>query len=832
MKNELINIFKPTAKSLTLNDIKDALGYKNITNAQKRNIVKNLLKLELDGKVYYDFMANCYYIFPSNFFVSKINKINDNTITFWVNGTLRELKTNIQNAKKKDYIIVKKEKNNYKLVKVIGKPEDLEINEDLEKIYNLFNPYSASFTFKELLKMTKSNENQLDETLKELETEGILYFDNEDDHYKTMPQNYFVSTAEITRKGFYNVSFNGIIYNLPLQSTYGILPFDKVILKKDGKDISLVKIIKRANPEILCEVVDEKNIKVVGNTNILIRCNEFDFKKLNLPSGTRFLADIETSQVNKYYNVSFKKVIGHKNDVDAELEAIAYNNGFRVGYSDEEIKQAYSIPTELTEEDTLGRIDLTNETIFTIDGAHTKDMDDAVSIKKLDNGNYELTVSIAAVSHYIEYNSPLFLRAIHNTTSVYLINKVIHMLHSQVSNGICSLNPGVLKLAKSYKMEINPKGYVVDFSFFDSVIKSKKKMSYEDCNEIFEHNTIPDGYEPYVNDLLLMQELAQIIENRRKENGSLDFGNKEILFVFDNEGKIIEVTNRTQGPAEKLIENFMVITNETIADYMYNQGIEFVYRNHEIPYDDKVKETIKMITQIGYRVDSIKNGEDPHVIQKIIDSLSTKEEFFILSSLLLRSMQKAYFSTENKGHYGLALNAYSQTTSPIRRLMDLIIEYILDNIEKLVNGTIDINELKSSLNSLCQRASMMERCADKAEYEANKLYMIDYVLKHKDLDYTGYIQDITPRYMVVKTKELIEGIVHFEDILDGYYVYNPDCRWLENPQTRHRITIGSKLNLQFKEANREYRILQFYASSLTRENILARKIDTSKSSEE
>ncbi len=270
------------------------------------------------------------------------------------------------------------------------------------------------------------------------------------------------------------------------------------------------------------------------------------------------------------------------------------------------------------------------------------------------------------------------MRACHNTTSVYLIDSVNHMLNPQISNGICSLNPNVERLTKTYQIEINPKGEIVDFTFFDSVIKSKKKkMTYEDCNEIFENNVVPDGYEPFVNDLLLMQELAQIIENRRKENGALDFGNSEIEFILDDDGTIFDVTHRHQGPAEKLIENFMVVTNEALAEYMYNLGIEFVYRNHEIPYDDKVKEVVKLITSMGYRVDAIENSDDPHVMQAVINSLNSKEEFFILSSLLLRSMQKAYFSTENKGHYGLALNAYSQTTSPIRRrLMDLIIEYI------------------------------------------------------------------------------------------------------------------------------------------------------------
>lgn len=820
MKKTLIEIFKPNPKSLTLNDIKNALGYKTITNVQKRHIVKNLLKLELDGKIYYDFVNNCYYVFPSNFFISKVNKITDNKMIFAINGEFQEVDIKNNEVRKKDYIIVRKENDGYKLVKVIGKVQELDSVDDLERIYNLFNPYSVSYTFKELLKITKVDEKELHSALEELENEGIAYYDPENNAYKTMPSNYFVTTAEVTRKNFYIVNFNGIMYTLPYENTTGILPYDKVLLKKEKKNISLVKIIKRANSEIVCEVLEDGKIKMVGNTNIKVKCTEEKFSKLKLPIGTRFLGKISAEQFNNYYNINFIEVLGHKNDVNAELEAINYNNGFKVRYSKEETDQVYGLPTEVTEEDKKGRVDLTDENIVTIDGAHTKDMDDAVGITKKPNGNYLLKVSISHVSRYIKYNSPLFMRACHNTTSVYLIDSVNHMLHPQISNGICSLNPNVERLTKTYRIEINPKGEIVDFTFFDSVIKSKKKMTYEDCNEIFENNVVPEGYEPFVNDLLLMQELAQIIENRRKENGALDFGNNEIEFILDDEGNIVDVTQRHQGPAEKLIENFMVITNEALAEYMYNLGIEFVYRNHEIPYDDKVKEVVKLITSMGYRVDAIENSDDPHVMQSVINSLNSKEEFFILSSLLLKSMQKAYFSTENKGHYALASKAYSQTTSPIRRLMDLIIEYILDNIDKIYDETIDMDELKISLNSLCERASMMERCADKAEYEANKLYMIDYVLKRQDMEFVGYIQEITPRYMVVKTKELIEGIVYFDDILNGNYVYNPDCKWLENTSTRHRLIIGSKLKLHFKEANREYRILKFNAEVNTLEKEL------------
>lgn len=268
----------------------------------------------------------------------------------------------------------------------------------------------------------------------------------------------------------------------------------------------------------------------------------------------------------------------------------------------------------------------------------------------------------------------------------------------------------------------------------------------------------------------------------------------------------------------------MIITNEGMADYMLKLGVTFIYRNHEIPFKEKITEAIKLIKDVGYRFEAAKNTDDPHVIQKIIQSLSTKEEFFILSSLLLRSMQKAYYSTENRGHYGLALVAYSQTTSPIRRFLDLVIQTILDNLDYFCDPNTDMKSIKEYLTRVCEHASIMERCADKAEYEANKLYMIDYINTRRDEEFDAYVADITPRYMIVKTPKLIEGIVFFDDIDDGNFTYNPNNKWLTNSKNNTTIMIGSKVKLRVKDTDREHRIIYFYALSPTKiqESILNR----------
>ena len=445
--------------------------------------------------------------------------------------------------------------------------------------------------------------------------------------------------------------------------------------------------------------------------------------------------------------------------------------------------------------------------------------------EKSNDNKYILTVPIAHVSHYIPYNSPLWIRASKNTTSLYLANHVLHMLHPIISNGICSLNPNVERLAKTYRMTINENGYVENLEIFDSVIKSKKKMTYEDINQIFYENTVPEGYEPFLKDLSLLQELSHIIENRRIKNGSLEFDSKEIEFLETEDS--LNLSAKTQKEAEKIIANCMIITNEAIADYTLNLCLISIYRNHEIPMDEKLRVTLKLIKSIGYKIECLKDTTDPHVLQKIINSLSTKEEFFILSSLLLRSMQKAYYSTNNAGHYGLALDGYSQVTSPIRRFMDLIIEYILDNIEIMLDPSFDVENFKNELEEYAKRASIMERCADKAEYEANKLYMVKYVKEHFDETFEGFIQDITPRGLIIKTKELIEGIIFFEDLDDGLYTYNKECRWLEYKNNNKKIMIGSKILLTPKELDEEFRVIYFNGNSntLIKKQKLTRKKD-------
>lgn len=820
MRKEIQTLFTKR-KELNIEEIKDSLCCQKASKNETNKILAGLKKLERNGILYYDEKNKTYSALPSNFFVTEIYEIQNGYIYFKINN--EKHKINCKNDLNiHDLIIVKKDKENFTIIKKLEKHALKDDIYDVEKLTKLFYPEN-NYTFKELKKKLKISNQELHSLLEELEKENKIIYDFDNDTYIPIKNNYFITTCKCNKKGTMSIDYKKETFILSDKETYGILPFDKVLFQKTDFGFKLKKIIKRNNPEIVCEIMENGKIKMVGNSNILIKDNH-EIKKLNLPVGTRILVNLDNELNSNGFKITLKEILGHKNDLNSDLEAIAYNNGFSLRYSEEQIKQAYSLPTFVSDKEKEDRYDLTHKKIFTIDSKHTKDMDDAVGIEVLENGNYLLTVAIADVAHYIKPNSPLYERAKENTTSLYLIDSVLHMLHPQLSNGICSLNPDEERLAKAYEIEISPDGNVKDFQIKNAVIKSKKKMTYEDVNKILEENLHLEDYEKYRNELLLMNELSHILTNKRKNNGALDFDSKEIVFKLDENKNIKDITTQTQQEAEKIIENFMVLTNEQVAEYMLNLGMTFVYRNHDIPFDDKVNETVKLIKTLGYRVNTINNCSDPHVLQKILQTLSSKEEFFILSSLLLRSMQRAYFSTDNHGHFGLASEAYSQTTSPIRRLMDLIIEYIIDNIENIFKDEENFKILEKELKELCERATFMEKCADKAEYEANKLYMIEYCLKNQDQEYYGFIQEITPNYIVVKTNELIEGIVLIDDIEYGQYKFNPNNKCLEN-NNKNKLYIGSKLNLQLKEANKEFRVLYFNATPLINELKLTKKIN-------
>ena len=503
-------------------------------------------------------------------------------------------------------------------------------------------------------------------------------------------------------------------------------------------------------------------------------------------------------------------IIGHKNDVGVDVESIVYKHMFSPKFPDEVLEELKDIPDEVREEDKKGRKDLTNITIFTIDGDDTKDIDDAISIKKLDNGNYELGVHIADVSYYVKPGTKLYDEAYERGTSVYLVDRVIPMLPHKLSNGICSLNPGVERLAQSCVMEIDNKGNVVSHDIFESVIKSRIQMTYKKVNKWLDEGIVEEGYEKYTNDLTLMKELADILRKSREVRGAIDFDTDEAKIIADDTGKPIDVILRERASGEKMIEDFMIVANETVASHVFYMELPFIYRVHGTPKEEKINDFLDFVSSLGYKITGKVNIKYPSSVQHVLDQLKDKKEYKILSSLMLRAMQKAVYQPENIGHFGLASKIYTHFTSPIRRFPDttvhrLLRTYLYENDQS--KKTIDY--FKEYLPILTEHASMKERDAIECEREVEDMKMAEYMMDHVGEEFTGIISGVTSFGMFVALPNMIEGLVHISDIKGDYYNYDERSMSLVGQKHKKRYKIGDEVNVICKSASKEESFIDF-----------------------
>jgi ribonuclease R len=465
--------------------------------------------------------------------------------------------------------------------------------------------------------------------------------------------------------------------------------------------------------------------------------------------------------------------------------------------------------TEVAPHEKEGRKDLTNEMIFTIDGDDTRDIDDAISIEKMNNGHYKLGVHIADVSYYVKEDSPLDKEAYNRGTSVYLVDRVIPMLPHELSNGICSLNPNVERLAISCVMEFDGVGKQLDYEIFPSIIKSRKQMTYKKVNEILEHDTVPEGYEEYADSLRLMNELAHILREMKIKRGYVDFGVNEAKILVDDEGKPIDVQLRYQGEGEKLIEDFMVAANECVATHIYFMSLPFIYRVHEVPKPEKIRDFLRFVSSLGYNVTADLKDTKPTVIQNILKQLEDKPEYKILSSLLLRCMQKAVYRAENLGHYALGSQCYTHFTSPIRRYPDTTVHrllhcYLFDN--NINNETI--KKWESKLITIAEQTSERERASINCEREVDDMKMAEYMESHIGEEFDGMICSITNFGMFVELDNLIEGLVPIRD-LKGFYHFDEEHMCLIEEKSHKKYTIGEKVRVKVVRSSKEDRTIDF-----------------------
>jgi len=586
----------------------------------------------------------------------------------------------------------------------------------------------------------------------------------------------------------------------------------EVFSKGVKKEAKVIKILKRNLNDLVGEVSfkDDKCYLILDDVKKDLVIELVGDKVKDCVDGHKVLVKI-VKEVSKHkYLASIVKIIGHKDDPGIDILSIAYKHGIYEDFGPEVERELEYIPNEVDPIELEGRRDLTDQVIFTIDGDDTKDIDDAISIKKLDNGNYELGVHIADVSHYVKENTALGDAAYERGTSSYLADTVIPMIPHKLSNGICSLNEGVIRLAMSCVMEIDNAGKVVNYDIFPSYIKSRKKMTYKNVNNVICRGIIPDGYEEFVDELNLMNELHGILRKTKVFKGYIDFDLDEAKIVQDENGKAIDVIKRVREEGEMLIEDFMIAANETVANHIYQMDLPFIYRVHDVPKPEKIEDFMNLVKILGYRLDGRINDFSPKAMQNILDQLRDKPEFPILSSLLLRSMRKAIYSKDNIGHFGLASKAYTHFTSPIRRFPDLQVHRLLKTylVEHDMSMTT-INTLDNSLIEVAEHSSERELAAIDAEREVLDMKMAEYMEDHIGEEYEGVIDTITNFGFFVELPNLIEGLVHVQTLKGDYFTYIPELLAMVGKSTKKTYRLGDKVKVKCVAASKETSMIDF-----------------------
>ena len=659
---------------------------------------------------------------------------------------------------------------------------------------------------------------EMADALDELVDEGEVYRSNKD-KYMLFSENSNLEkgTLVVNKKGFgfveipekEDVFISSDDMNGSLDGDVVVCEITKT--KEDGRrEGRIVRVLQRNLSTVVGEIYFKKGIGhiILDDKKLKLDIEIPPKKNMGAVDGHKVVVEIESIQKNKCIGKVIK-ILGHKNDPGVDIISIIEKYQIKYEFDPEVVEQLDSIPEEISDEDKQGRRDLTGQTIFTIDGDDTKDIDDAISVEKLENGHYKLGVHIADVSYYVKEGSPLDLEAMERGTSVYLVDRVIPMLPHKLSNGICSLNPDVERLAMSCVMEIDENGKTVDYEIFESVIKSRIQMTYKKANKVLNHEETPEGYEPYVNDLLLMKELADIIRKAKNERGYIDFDTDEAKILVDENCVPYDVTLRDRGPGEKLIEDFMIQANECVATHIFYMELPFVYRVHEYPKEDKIKSFLTFVSSLGYNVPSNIKDLSPKSMQNLLSFLKDKKEYKVLSSQLLRNMQKAVYMPQNIGHYGLASKCYTHFTSPIRRYPDTTVHRLLRTY--LFNNKMDSDTIKhweEKLVYVCDHSSEKERASVECEREVDDMKMAEYMEQHIGETYTGMISTVTNFGLFVQLDNLIEGLVKTSE-LDGFYNYQEDSQMLIDEKTHNMYRLGDKVVVKVVRASKEEKTIDF-----------------------
>lgn len=662
---------------------------------------------------------------------------------------------------------------------------------------------------------------QLSEVLRCLEEEVVIYCSNKGRYMMLEDSHLRKGVMRANKKGFGFVEIENMdddVYIAP-ENMNGAIHNDIVLVEITSKmnidrlEGRILKVIKRQVERYIGEInFDNKGIGHITLDDSKIKLNIQVSKEnsLNAVDGHKVVVELlKKLNNNLKYDGKVIEIIGHKNDPGTDILSIVYKYNINTEFPEDVKEEVKALPMEVRDIDKIGRRDLRNMEIFTIDGDDTKDIDDAISIERMSNGHYKLGVHIADVSYYVKEGSPLDNEAMERGTSVYLVDRVIPMLPHELSNGICSLNPNVDRLAISCVMEFDHDGKQIDYDIFPSVIRSSIQMTYKKVNSILEKDVIPEGYEPYVDSLKLMAELSKILRKMKDKRGYIDFEVDEAKILVDENCKPTDVILRERGTGEKLIEDFMIAANECVATHIYFMSLPFIYRVHEVPKEEKLRSYLGFVGSLGYQVPGDLKDNSPKTVQKIIHFLEDKPEFKILSSLLLRSMQKAVYRPENLGHYGLASKCYTHFTSPIRRYPDTTVHRLLHTYlfdKKLDMGTI--RKWEEKLVYISEHSSDRERASIDCEREVEDMKMAEYMENHIGEEFEGMISSVTSFGMFIELDNLIEGLVPLRDMKDFFH-YDEEHMTLTGEKSHVKYTIGERVLIKVVRASKEEKTIDF-----------------------
>lgn len=502
------------------------------------------------------------------------------------------------------------------------------------------------------------------------------------------------------------------------------------------------------------------------------------------------------------------EIISRKGELGGDIKALVRSFQVKEEFPDKVIEEALDV-SKWASNDLLSRRDLRGELIFTIDGADAKDLDDAVSIARLENGHYRLGVHIADVSHYVRQNSALDEEALFRGTSIYLIDQVIPMLPPSLSNGVCSLNPNGDRLTLSIDMVINEQGQVVSHEIYESVICSKARLIYTAVSDFLETGS-KDGLQQDIQESLqTMETLAMLLRKRRQERGSLDFDFEEAYITLDSSGIPISVDTAERRVANRLIEEFMLVANETIAEHFYHLDDPFVYRVHEKPSTDKIMEFQNFLSSLGLRLKGSPDRIHPKALNEILDQVEGTRLEHVVNTVMLRSMKKAFYGTQCLGHFGLGVSYYCHFTSPIRRYPDLMIHRIIKDSLKGALSKDRAKQYRDLTSEAAERSSVMERKAEELEREVEKLKKAEYMSHHLQEEFDGIVSGVTSFGFFVELPNTIEGFVRVDSLRDDYFIYEADRYRLIGQKTGRTYTLGDKLRILVDSVQIERREVNF-----------------------